>query len=405
MFVRNRNQQRRSQPHRSGLMIPVVAMALVVTGACIALALNRLWLESARVELSVCAEAAALAAGRELAGDDLLRNDTGSQRRQTAAVRTAARIAAENLVAGESVHLDTNPNGDIRFGRLVPDRETGRRRFIETQFEPNSVTVIARRTRARQNPVALLLRSLTGQSEADVVESAQATIENRVIGVRPFEGVPVPALPLGILQDDPTGRISETWNDQIENRSGQDRFAFDVQTGLVRQEPDGIPEIVLRSMRIRGEDDAVNVQLVDLDSDFRDSRVLDQVSRGWSAEDLREFGGELLFEGPDWEMTTSAVISRDVALGLKNVIGRCRICLLYTDHQPLGRVGIGRVRVAGLIAGRIMAVRLLRAQACEIVFQPGVLTTRTAVLRHDGPQIVGSEEVRNRYIYKLHLTE
>jgi hypothetical protein len=76
--------------------VPVVAVALLVIGAAIALALDRAWIDGAQVELTTATDAAALAAARELAGDDLLRPGIDASGRVAAARLAAMRVAALN---------------------------------------------------------------------------------------------------------------------------------------------------------------------------------------------------------------------------------------------------------------------------------------------------------------------
>ena len=88
------NSKRRSSA-RSGSLMPAIAVALVAILGASALVLNRLWLDMAHTELRTAAESAALAAGRELANDDLLRKDFNPDAHAMKARLAAARIAAE----------------------------------------------------------------------------------------------------------------------------------------------------------------------------------------------------------------------------------------------------------------------------------------------------------------------
>lgn len=393
---------------RRGVIAALVAVSLVAVMGCVALVLDRLWLEAAMVELRTCAEAAALAAAGELANDDALRSDPDPDPDQNLlrARRVARRIAARNRVAGETVTLNTDPNGDVRFGRLVLRSETGRTQFLETNREPTSVLVTALRTRSRGNPVALFIRGLTGQLAGNVAAQAEATIDNRVVGIRPFDGCPAPVLPLAILQRDPSGRRTTTWSMQIERRAGQDRFSYDRRSDQVLPRPDGIPEIVLSSMSSDQTADETNVQLIELGTNIESDRLLRQIERGWTADDLETTQGELRFDGRPIDLHCTAVIPTAVQSQLAATTGQKRICLLYTQHQATGRLGSGRIRCTGMVAGRVMAVSARAGGACRIVFQPGVLTTRTAILADRQPTTSGDRRtLANPYIYKLHLTQ
>ena len=142
---------RRCFNNRRGMLTPMIAFALVVVMAAVALLLDRLWLDAAAVELVTCAEASALAAAGELANDDLLQTHFDSKRRITAARRAAVDVAYQNRVCGSPVTLDSSASGDVRFGRLVLDPETGETRFLETIHDPTSVMVTGRKTKSRNN--------------------------------------------------------------------------------------------------------------------------------------------------------------------------------------------------------------------------------------------------------------
>ena len=397
-MIRRRIRTTLRQRTRRGVITLIVAISLVVLLACIALALDRLWLHSAVVELSTCAEAASLAAAGELAGDDLLRDPGNSQRRIEAARDAAETVALKNLVAGRPVQLDLNPRGDVRFGRIITQASSGNARFLETSRNPTSVVVAARRTRARSNPVALLFAGWSGQSVADVVQRAEATIDNRVSGVRPLENATVPALPLAILAAD-NGKGVHSWKTTIEGGTGLDQYAFNPQTGRVQTGQDRIRELTLRTMQSGGSADGVNVLLVDVGNGLNVRKLVAQVEGGWTADDLSSRGGEMLFDGPPLNAAASAIVPSQVVRSLNAAIGQCRICLLYDSFTPADLPGQGTTRCVGLVAGRIMSLRTLDGGAYEIVLQPGVITTRTAVLAES------KGDAQNTYIYKLHLTQ
>ncbi|MCA9070059.1 MAG: hypothetical protein KDA84_14100, partial [Planctomycetaceae bacterium] len=140
---------------RAGTILPGILVGLVVMICCLALVLDKLWMDAATTELRTASEAAAFAAARELIQDDLLCEDYDSQERMKAARERALEVAWENPVAGQPVELDATPDGDIRFGQLVCDSDSGRTRFLQTVQKPRTVVVTSCRLRSRGNPVAL----------------------------------------------------------------------------------------------------------------------------------------------------------------------------------------------------------------------------------------------------------
>ncbi len=394
---------------RAGTILPGVLAALMVGMALIALVLDRLWLDAATSELRTSSEAAALAAARELVTDDILCTNHNPADLINAARERAGDAAWQNRVAGQRVDLDTSPMGDIQFGQLVADPDTGRVRFLQTTVHPRTVRVVSRRNRNRGNPIALWFRDLTGFGQGNAQSLAEVTANNQILGVRPFDGVYVPALPLAILACDSTGRRTDTWEHQIQNQNGPDEYRINPETGAVEQGQDGIPEIHLHSMSQEENVWDANVQLVDLNTDLRTDPLLEQFQNGWSEDSLKEFGGELrLYPESQW-MTSLAAFDRDHANGLESLIGTPRICLLYSGLDSSGNEGFGKMEAVNFVAGRIMSVECHEKNQHVFVFQPSVLTTRTAVLAEEKMDLnrLSADEhksLENPYIYKLHLT-
>jgi len=390
--------------HRGGFLAPAVVVALLAMLFAVALVLDTCWLENASVELTRVSEAAALTAGRELVTDDLLRDgspERNDHRRENAR-RAAVRITARNRFCGETFQAESALR--IHFGRLVRDPQTGETRFEETAHRPRTVVVAARCSRRYGNPVALFLRGLTGQSTADLMRRAEATVDNHVVGVRPFDGAPAPMWPLAILEDGaPDGHVP-TWNRQIEQRAGRDDYSYNEDEHRVLRRPDGIPEIVLRCGTGRDNEHRTNVKLVDLGNGLRIDAICRQVRRGVTAGDLQPFAGQLRMDEGPLEFEGYRSLPPAVWTHLQKEIGVCRIVLLYSRFDAEGEPGRGRVHCPRFVAGRVMDLRRTNNGSCEIIFQPGTLTTRTAVLAARSLPASQRRAFRNRYIYKLHLT-
>lgn len=420
-----------SHPRR-GSIVPAIAISLLLIMGGIALVLDRIWIDAAQVELLAAAEAAALAGARQLADDDLLRTAPSTQRRLDAVRAVAANIAAQNLVAGQPLQLQAE--SDVKIGRIALSAATGQAMFLETSRHPNTVVVFARQLRSRGNPVALLMRQVTQQPAADLAVSAEAGLDDRIVGVRPAEGFAVPALPLAILATDPAGKRKDTWQEQIVKRSGRDEFGYDASRGQVTAGPDGIPEITLRSEDRSDRSSPPNLKLVDLGTDLRDAGLVEQILQGWSATDLERFGGEVLLaqQVPSSESAPPTTNAGDgagaappqqaLSLGatswlgqptlgaLRSIQGECRICLLYVDEPAAaGRPAGTRVQCVALVAGRIMDVVCESRAAPQLVFQPGIIVTRAAVVAAGAGPAVGADPSNHlsapHYIYKLGLTQ
>ena len=389
---------------RVGSLLPAIAVALVAVLGGTALVLDRLWLHTSQVELQTAAEAAALAAGRALASDDLLRDGFQPEAFLMKARLAAARIALDNSVAGDPLILNSDADGDVRFGKLATDETTGATLFLETSLHPTAVAVHARRTQDRGAPIWLPIQSLFSPSNANIVAIAEATLDNRVVGLRPVDDLPLPTFPLAIL--------SETWIQTIQQRRGTDRFALDLSTGQVTEDPDGIPEITLRTPSLADRGVVANAFVMTLAGDLTQQELQRQVRDGWSVADLEPYGGELILDsGPLSLVGARGIEAAALAEALRDVVGQSRVCLLYDRVDGDPRSTTASLRIIGFVAGRVMSVREVSSDVCEIVFQPAVMTARSAVVAAEVVGLPGqgapdesSSVSPNKYVYKLRLS-
>jgi hypothetical protein len=396
-------QHRQLRKDRRGMTAPAMLIALVVVMMATGLTLDRIWLQAARAELTTAVESAALRGGRLLASDDLLRPQVDHIARISAARKAAAEIASTNLIAGVPVKLDDSENGDIRFGHIVTKGNKGRELFIETDYNPKSVVVRGEHSRSKNNPVGLFMRSLTGQPAGDVASLAEASIDNHVIAFRPIDGVPAPFFPIGILQFDYSKRGIPAWETEIERRQGQDRLTYDETTNEVRAGADGIPEITLKSPSLGGKVEDANTHFFAINHRLPRGEIVRHIQTGFSETDLpTEYKGLLRLDRAPHEWRTLNVANQ-IDGEFDKLIGQCRIVCLY-DKFEAGRNGEGTIRCVGIVAGRILAVTHQPDGSCEFVLQPGVLTTRTAVIAKEMPIDAPPQRFKNKYIYKLQLT-
>ncbi len=428
-MLRKSRQVRTAHPmqRRSGMTTPAVAVALLVIMMGLALIIDRTYLETAKLELRTAAEAAALAAAGELACDDLLQPNISVELRLNNARQTAGWIASQNYVCGSPVTLDVEPEKDIRIGQLVQDPKG--LKFEESTVNPTTVVVTALRTRANNNPVALFISGASGLAFADVAARAEATIDNDVIGLRPFEGSAIPALPIAIWKVDRAGKRSDTWEGTIESNQGADGYAFDEESHTVITASDGIPELVLHSLRMGGDTTDPNVQLLDLETGFVDLEVNRQFEKGISTEDLKTLDGEIrVGQGAKMELTSTPDLTESQSVDFQKMIGERRICFLYSSAAPQHTSPLATTTCTDIVVIRIMAVKPHSDGSSDVTIQPAIMTTRTAILaseilsaNNDSAANYSSDSsggaatdgnspnsmpnaVPSRYLYKLRLT-
>jgi hypothetical protein len=380
-------------------MIPAIAVAMLVIGGALALVLDKLWLDAARAELQTAGEAAALAAATRLADDERLMDSVDPSRLSQGALLAAQKAAESNTVAGSPLQL-TGPIEDyVRCGELMVDPATGAQTFRQTDVLPTSVQVQVFKLRTLGNPVARLFGGWVGESGGDAIALAEASLDDHVVGLRPFEGGNVPALPMALLANDPSGERDDTWAVQIEQRQGADSYSFNAGTRAVELGPDGLPEMVLHVRQPGESADKANVQLIDLGTRFVDDDILRQVRDGWRIGDLADFGGELPTTNVGVILDSSVVVPDASIVALAGLIGQKRIIGLY-ENSNVTDAGRGRLNLVSIVAVRVLSVD---ATGSQIIVQPTVLATRTAVI--DGPFGAASPTAPvNPYIFKIALT-
>ncbi|MEX0727047.1 MAG: hypothetical protein WD065_12295, partial [Planctomycetaceae bacterium] len=372
---------------RRGVIVPLVAIAILVVGGGIALVLDRLWLASAKSEILTVAEGAALAACRSLIDEELLKypnlrqnENDWQQQRIDVARQTAGDVAAQNTVAGNNVSLDLSETGDVRFGRLTRQPETDQVLFLETNNRPTSVVVSAYRSRSRNNPVALLFQELTDEFAGDVAARAEATWGNCIVGLRPHQNLPAPVLPIAVLENDSTGTQLETWMHQIEQFHGNDRYRFDSATGAVTEGFDGIPEIVLQWSSESTSTSIPNHCFIELGPVGERNVSLRQLKTGWRPVDLQSMSGEIRLSPNTIDLWGRERLTQAECRVLKEMIGECRIvCLCKTPVSSVQSQRRLRLTLTRFVGARIMAVDVVPQQKVQIVLQPAVVITRTAL--------------------------
>lgn len=416
----HRHSTRLNSHRRKGWLAPILALLLFVVLGLVALVLDRLWLEMAQTEAQAVAEAAALAAARELASDDQLKYPTPDPEDRIQRAKMAAEnVAALNRVAGQSFTLNAD-QGEVLFGSSVEVEETGEFRFIESIYEVRSVRVLAHRSHAKRNPVALFFGGLTKVPAGEVAAMAEATLDNRVIGLQIIGDARIPALPLAILKRAPANSPVPSWETYIEQRQGMDHYRFDPLTQTVEEGRDGIPEIVLVPPTLGAEARDSNVRLISPGGKRDVTQFEEQIRHGWKAADLESLDERIEFSRGPRNMLAQRTFSEGTVGALREVVGQCRAVALFNDEAADVTEGWSRVQVGTLVAGRVMAVIQPPGQELQVVFQPGVLATRSALVMSEIQEQTAASDAdtagvtnsnvpniqvpESKYLYQMKLT-
>ncbi|WP_299461119.1 hypothetical protein [uncultured Gimesia sp.] len=410
-----------ANPHaagRRGVITPLAAIVLLVVMTGIALIVNRLWLDAASLEVTTCVETAVLAAGHELTSDELLKEKPDYNLMMDRAEKAANNAITLNTVAGQHIGVPLTKGDNLLFGKSIPVADSGLKQFIQTDYEPTSIQIKTLRSSRISNPVADFVSDIIQTNPGTTGAQIEATIDNHIIGIRPFENVSVPAYPLAILKNDPTGKHTETWELQIDQKKGKDEYQFDPKTRTVTRGSDGIPEIKLTGKPRRGDISDANMQILNFGSKHNSEVIVRQILSGLSRRDLKHYHGELLFDNGPIQIHCNPVIEDAEQDAFQQMIGQCRICFLYDKVESASQSYNGTADCTNMVAGRIMSVKRLENQACEIILQPGVITSRAVILAAAKPPepdsksapntnntTDNSQERKNKYIYKLYLTQ
>lgn len=409
-------------------------MVLVVVLGIIALVLDRLWLDMASEEAQGVAEAAALAAARELASDDDLRFPEPAPEERIRLARTSAEnVATMNRVAGQPFDLDSTA-GDVQFGVKLKVDGTDEIRFVETIHAPRHVRVTAQRSHARGNSVSLFLRGITGVEAGEIRAISEATIDNCIVGMQSVGGTKVPVLPMSILWNDPTGRQKATWREQIVLRRGQDHYRYNITERKVEAGSDGIPEIVLSCESPESTNgtstallaatiatsgaagagifaaDALagktqpNLVFLRFPGPAGETSVPQQIQQGLGSENLDRYDGRILITPPLPKYSASLTFNQTVSVAMQSILGECRAAFIHSEMVEDGSEGNAEVQSAGLIAGRVMAVIETGPSQYQLVFQPGILATRCAMTVSDLPD-ANWQVPENKYVFQLKLSQ
>lgn len=381
-----------------------MAIAILVVGACVALVLDTLWIQNAHLELQQVADASALSAAGQLACDELLLPSTDSSAVADRVRQAAANLAAHSRVSGRYANISPLSGVDVHLGKIILPDDAGEPQFLEVESGATSVVVFAHCDSRHGNPIPLFFSHLTGKSQANAIARAEASVNNRLLGVRPLDNAPVPALPLGILEAHTDPRRTDTWIIQVEGHQGTDNYRFDADSNSVVSGSDGLPEIVLHST-LRGneeeEEKRGNVQLLDFGTNLRKQEVLRQIQSGWRWQDLVDFGSEFRTDSGPVSLRSIERIEGSPVDALQSLVGQVRIVALYRATGPGLSGGSTRASVQRLVAVRIMSVRQ-QSTSLEMTVQPAVIATRTALV--DESLVPQKSVIPNPYIYRISLT-
>jgi hypothetical protein len=236
------------------------------------------------------------------------------------------------------------------------------------------VAVHVEQGRGPSNPLGLLVRDLTGAGRL-LRTTVQAKADHHVAGLRPYEGVNAPMLPIALAATGPTG-----WDAAIQ--AGPDTSGVARGTATLTPGPDGISEMTAWSApREANQRDQLlaTIHVFDIGNGLSGETLAEQCREGWSMDDLRKHGGELWMDGKPLTLTSTPKIPVEVSTELKMLIGRPRMCLVYDAVLPGTSPDQWNVVCSRLVAIRILGIQQAPEGMVVLQLQPAVVVTKTAI--------------------------
>ncbi len=369
----------RSNYRRRGATLPLVAVSTATLVGMAALAIDSGRLYTARNELQVAADAAALAGAGALMDESRLRGTAYLDAVLAAARAEVADYAARNEVLGDGPTVDVNSGnsagGDLVLGYLADptDRVTPLDLTQPSQF--NTVQIEVRRDSAQNGSIALTFARIFGKTSADLAGRATAMVPDRVSGYRVNAGTEnADLLPFALKITYWTSLLATGAN------GSNDNYTYNPATGTVSSGPDGVPELNLYPGSGGGQLPPGNFGTVDIGSENNSTcDISRQIRYGVNADDLSYFGGELTL-GADGTLILNGDTGLSAAVkdDLESIKGQPRAIPLFTSVS--GNGNNSNFVVVGFAGVRIMYVKLTGSMSGKkVIIQPALVIDGTAI--------------------------
>ena len=361
-------RSRRYKQERSGNVLVLTAIMMIVMFALVALAVDIGYLQVVSSELQRCADAAALSAASEL------------QQRHSPTVAGTAQQAVESARAAASQYTARNVVGGAGPLLAAEDTEIGCIRDPQQLELPmdftnpsrfNAVKVHVRRTADINGEVPLFFARVLGLDSRAMRGEATAMYLNNFGGFRTpsEEGENLQLLPFALDWD--------TWDGLINRQEGHDDWCWNPQTGEVTRGRDEILEVNLFP---QGTGSPGNRGTVDIGpSNNSTSDIARQILEGISAQDLEALGKPLEFDANgELELNGDTGISAGVKDELADILGQPRCIPVF--KKVVGPGNNAQYTITSFVGIRIMEVKLTGSMSSKrVIIQPAPFCCRGGV--------------------------
>jgi Flp pilus assembly protein TadG len=346
-----------------GLMLPVfIGMT--------SLAVDVAMITTARAQLRVAADAAALAAAPRLVSENRVRGSSTLSAEISGANTQAYAFARKNQVLNDAPVLSTNASnatsGDILVGYLDwrnPNSTLDSSVGMTAQY--NSVQVTLRRDAQHGGLVPTIFASLMGFKGSSVTVSSTATVQNfSVAGVKSDGSSNVNLLPI-VLE-------KTNWQAMMDGLT-VDQYSYNLATGAVTSGSDGVAESQLYPVRngSPGNWGTIKVGV----SNNSTSTLSSQIQYGITPQQMATFpGGVIALDStkspPSYTFSGNPGISAGIKSALNAIIGKPVMVPIYDQNG--GNGNNAWYRVIAFQPSRILAVNFQGSNK-YVIIQPCLL--------------------------------
>jgi Flp pilus assembly protein TadG len=364
--TRSVRRKSRRQARRSGNILVLSAVLMVMTMAIMAFAMDVGALLVARTELQRAADAAALSATWELIDQGALSGNASTANTSSAARASAVNFASWNKVLTQPLAIATS---DVEVGYVSDPTNPDSGFYTMSTAAPNAVRVRVRKSSMLNNPVSFGFARVIGINSQDLEAVATAALIASFDGFRtPGDGGNVGILPIAL--DEPS------WDAMLAG-DGTDDWRWDPVTSTASCGSDGIREVNLYP---KGNGSPGNRGTVDIGSNNNSTADLArQILHGVTADDLAHHGGELRFNSSGTlALNGDTGISAGIKDELTSIIGQPRTIPVF--RSVVGPGNNATYTIVRFVGIRILDVKLTGSQSSKrVIVQPATVVARGAI--------------------------
>ena len=368
---------------RDGAIAVIVAVLMTMLLGFLALVADIMVVATAHHQLSIAADAGALAGADALADDRRLAPVVNLDPIFATARSRARKIATLNEVLGDAPVVQTNTinseGGDIVLGYFADSRDPASPFLTDATYRSryNSVRVRGARTDDRGGPVPPFFSRIWGRDGSRVSASATATALNyEVAGFKITPNKNADLLP--IILD------YQTYEDMIDpSVSTTDQYRYDPASKQVWSGPDGVEESKLYPVKngYPGNWGTVKIGV----SNNSTSTLGAQIRYGVTPQQLGNYpGGRLELDRVDSRGVSYTMLGGNpgISSGIKDdleaIIGLPRTIPLYDPDGSGGNGNNAKYKIVGFAPVRVLSVSF-KGNPKYVIVQPSLTRDPSAI--------------------------